>query len=94
MWGMAEEYVVVDSRNVKQIGGSLYVSLPAKLLKDLDVSPGDSVSFVKDETTGVVSLVKTDKLKVEVPGIGKAKMRFSIADLINAAKQSEDTTDE
>lgn len=91
---MTDDYVVVDSRNVKQIGGSLYVNLPANLLKDLDVSPGDSVSFVKHETTGVISVVKTDKLKVEVPGIGKAKMRFSIADLIKALRQTEDTTDE
>ena len=79
---MVDDYVVVDSRSVKQIGGSLYVGLPAKLLKDLEVSPGDSVSFIKDETTGVISVVKTDKLKVEVPGIGKAKMRFFAAEFL------------
>jgi len=64
---MEAKFTVIEKVVVRSRGGSLYIKLPPKVAKLLNVDANDDLAFVKDKTTERVSLLNAKDIEIRLP---------------------------
>jgi antitoxin component of MazEF toxin-antitoxin module len=73
-WKLPKRFIV----EIKRRGGGLYVLIPSEIAKFLGVGENDKIAFIEDLENKVVLILKPERVRVIITGLGPAELPFSI----------------